>query len=457
MQKLLAAMERLTSAAGIAEGGRLGKELDPLIELREFDEQIEQLRKTHAQDDRPALPQTDFDEIWQRWIRVRPDLSTFNHREVRALCWDTRAAADERFVRSLVTSNYIPRVISMLRGLWHSHQEAWRLDTARQIEKQIKIAATSPGYHPSWLKAVGRTQDMLSHKGPIVLEQLLGNTWDVESVFRPFGVTPKGKLGQRVIDAAIERWLHEVEKRSLVNGACTIVREGYTALTPQELIDDDRFRKVVRQLLLQIPKGSEEYRSTVTALILSDERLGHPKRFTTRSNWIYFTEDIIRIAVHLFAARDLGAFFEILMERGDDEQKRHMFWRSYIESRQLTNFAIACDDEGIDRLKARGTRERTSASRLIGAPPHHSAFIMQFKGKTDITLVEMSKGGNALYLFLSKDFEQHVGSLEDDEFRFCSLKNRGLMLDRWTHRGPWHEKFAEDLAAQFGIHRSRGV
>lgn len=454
MHRLLSAIQRLNSAAGIAEGGRLGKLLDPSVELREFDERLQQLRNMRTYDERSQPPLVDIEELLQRWNRVRPNLSTFRLRDIRAMCWDARTAADEQFVKGLIAADHIPRRLPMLRGLWHAHQVAWRLGTASRIETQIKAAASRAGYRPRWLESVRKNPDVLSDKAPAVLLRVLGDGWDVEPVFRMLGITSEGQLGQQVVDAAIERWLRQVIRLSMLADSCAIVHEGHKTLLLQSILDLDRFRKVVNRLLLQIPKGSKAYRTAVATLILSDERLGHPKRVATRGNWIGFSDDAIRIAVQLFAARDLGAFFEILIERGDDEQRRRAFWERYVESPQLVNFAIACDTEDMKRLIARGTKERATAATLADAPPHHSAFIMQFKGRDDVTLVEMSQGGNALYVFTSQDFEHHVGSLEDRAFRFRALKNKDLMLDRWTHRWPWHERFSQELAS-LGIYTGR--
>ena len=458
MQRVLAALQRLTSASGVNEGGRLARALDPSDELQEFDQRLRRLREQRAYDESARPPVVDIEALWQRWTRVRPDLSSFRLREVRALCWDARAAADRQFVESLVTAGYIPSRLPMLRGLWHVHQAAWRLSTAPRIEAQVKAAAARPGYRPRWLESMRQHPDVLSVTAPEVLERALGDDWEVETVLRPFGVTPEGTLGQRVIDAVIERWLREVIRRSTIDDSCVIVHEGHAKLMPATVLELERFRRVVERLLLQVPKGSSPYRSAVAALILSDERLGHPKRVMTRGNWIGLAEEAIRIAVQLFAARDLKAFFEILIERGADEQRRRPFWERYVASPQLVNFAIACDREDMRRLNARAPKERASAANLVDAPDNHSAFIMQFKGRHDVTLVEMSKANNALYAFSSADFEAYVGSLEDRHFRFRSLKDKALMLARWAHNPSydWYGKFAERLAS-FGIYPGRSA
>lgn len=451
MQRVLAALERLRSAAGVAEGGRLGQLLDVTTELREFDLRVKQLREQHAYDDVSQPPVVDVERLWRQWIDVRPEVSSFRLRELRALCWDVRAATDERFVKSLIAANFIPQRLPMLRGLWHAHQSAWRLATAPRIEAQVKAAARRSGYRPRWLESARQHPEILSTRAPQLVGRLLGERWEVEPVFRAFGITPDGQLGRQIIEAAIERWMREVIRRSTVNDSCVVVHEGHAKLLPPSVLDLARFRRVVERLLLQVPKGTAQYRAAVATLILSDDRLGHPKRVATRGNWIGLADDAIRIAVQLFAARDLGVFFEILIASGDDEQRRRSFWERYVASPQLVNFAIACDPEDARRLKARTHGERTTAAFLVDAPDNHSAFIMQFRGRTDVTVVEMSQANNALYVFESDEFEDHVGSLEERSFSFLALKDRGLMLDRWTHRWPWHERF-RDALSQFGIY-----
>jgi hypothetical protein len=456
VQRVLAAMQRLTSAAGVTEGGRLARALDPEVELEEFDRRLRELREQQAYDESARPTAIDIEALWQRWTVVRPDLSSFSLREVRALCWDARAAADRQFVESLVTAGYIPSRLPMLRGLWHVHQAAWRLSTAPLIEVHVKAAAARSGYRPRWLESIRQHPGVLSGRAPAVLEQVQGDDWEIQPVLQRFGVTPDGQLGEQVIDKVIERWLREVIRRSMIDDTCVIVHEGHVKLLSATVLALGRFRRVVERLLLQVPKGSSQYRAAVASLILSDERLGHPKRVMTRGNWIGLADEAIRIAVQLFAARDLGVFFEILIERGADEQRRRSFWERYVASPQLVNFAIACDWQDARRLKARSHGERTTAAHLADAPENHSAFIMRFRGRKDITVVEMSQANNALYVFDSDDFEHHVGSLEDRSFSFPALKDRELMIDRWTHRWPWHERFGDSLAT-FGIHPGRAA
>jgi hypothetical protein len=451
MQKLLAVLQRLTSAAGVTESGRLGRALDPDVELAEFDRRLRVLREGHHYDDQSSPPPLDVDALWQRWQRSRPSLRGFQIRELRALCWDRRAAADPTFLKRLVDDRHLPKRLGMLRGLWHVHQAEWRLETSATIESLIKSANQAAGYRPRWMSAMRTTPAILSAGASKELLRQLGDGWGVPAVLQRYAVLANGKLGQLVVDATLRRWLLEVMRLSVLNDSCVLLHEGHSSLMGADTITLPRFREVVQDLLMQVPKGTTMYRTAVAHLILSDDRLGHPKRVGTRGNWAGFRHDAIQTAVQLFAARDLGAFFEILIERGEDEQHRRPFWERYVESPQLVNFAIACDPADKRLLFAKTGSERATASHLDDAPEHHSAFIMRFKGVDDITIVEMSKANKALYLFESADFEQYVGSLEERRFNYHALRDTLRMLQRMTHRWPWHERFAVALR-EWGIY-----
>jgi hypothetical protein len=76
--------------------------------------------------------------------------------------------------------------------------------------------------------------------------------------------------------------------------------------------------------------------------------------------------------------------------------------------------------------------------------------VMRFIGKRDLTVVEMSKANNAMYLFSTETFEQKVGSIADARFSFRALKDTVNSLARRAHREPWQQRFSQELA-DFGI------
>lgn len=454
MKGLNAAMDRLDSAAGVAETGRLAQALEPEQELAEFDQRLARLREDHPVGEASEPPRLDVDDLWDRWELERPNVRRFSIRELRALCWDHRAAGDRLFVDRLTNEGFIPTRTAFLRGLWHAHQAHWRLGTSSTVEALVMQAAGQKGYRPRWLASLNEAPDVASPKSPPALARHVPSDWTVRSTLDRFGVTPTGNLGRQAVEHSVQRWLEEVGSASMLGDCASLVEAGHVELLHPELIEHPRFCRAVQELLTLVPKGTPAYRAAVAELILSDKRLGHPKRIATRGNWVGFSDIDIQIAVQLFAARDLRAFFEILIGRGEDEQERRPFWERYVESPQLVDFAIACDPVDMKRLGAKGGSVRASAARMNDAPENHSAFIMRFHGKHDLVIVEMSKANNAMYVFLASDFEDHVGALEKQHFRFRALKDQSLMQQKMAHRWPWHERFAGELAA-WGIRPGR--
>ena len=451
MRLVSAVLDRLLSAAGVSETGRLSLPLDPAAELRALDSGIEKLRLAgRGQGGRP--PTLDLEALLRRWRSKKPELEGFSVRELRALCWDARTAGDRQFVESLVDRGFLPVRIPMLRGLWHAHQQAWRLPTAGLIEELIKKASKGQERRPRWLEAVATDDQLLTAQAPQGIAAVISANWRAQEVLTRLSVTPPGQLGRLAMEESIKSWLREI--RTSLRDASTdeVIESGAAGILDPNVMPPETFQSAIEALLAIVAKGDgRSIRPTVARLILSDSRLGHPKRVATRGNWVGFSEKAINTAVQLFAARDLKAFFEILIGRNADQQERRRFWERYVESPQLVDFAIACDPHDMRLLRAKSGNERASVARLDLAPDNHSAFIMRFSGRKDIIIAEMSKANNAMYVFDAEIFEEHVGELERGTFRFRQLKNQTIMLDRRSHVPGWHGKFDEDLQ-RWGIH-----
>lgn len=457
MKRLREAMERLVSAAGVAETGRLAQVLEPEHELADFDQRLARLREEHPVGEANEPPRLDVDDLWERWELERPNIRRFSIRELRALCWDHRAAGDRVFVDRLVNDGLIPTRTAFLRGLWHAHQAHWRLSTSSNIEELVAQAACQRGYRPRWLASLQNAPDVMSTKAPQALARHASGDWTVRGTLDQFGVTPTGHLGRQGVEQTIQRWIEEVARRSKSGECSSLIEAGHAELLHQELIDHSRFGLAVQELLALVPQGTPAYRAAVAGLILSDSRLGHPKRVATRGNWVRFRDSDVQIAVQLFAARDLRAFFEILVKSVDDYQERRKFWERYVESPQLVDFAIACDPDDMRLLRARAGSGRAQAARMTNAPSGHSAFLMRFVGRRDILVAEMSQPNNAMFAYSTDAFEGRVGSLSDERFNYSALRDDSIVLKRMIHSAPpkyWHDKF-EAALAQWGVRPGR--
>jgi hypothetical protein len=272
-----------------------------------------------------------------------------------------------------------------------------------------------------------------------------------EEKLRSFGVTVEGSLGHEALNGARQLWLRRLTGDPKGAFAPALLRFGCDGMLAPALINLDVLRECCEHLLRLIAAGSIEYRNALRQFITSDQRLGHPRRVATRGNWIGFAEEAKSAAVQLFAARDLGTFFDILIGKSGDTQQRRAFWERYVDSPQLVDFAIACDEGDRARLKAYWPDGKPTVARLTGAPWQYSAFVMRFRAQPeDIVIAEMSKANNAMYQFTASVFEDQVGSLEQDRMSFLRLKNRNIASDWHTHRVGWHGSFASHLK-RFGI------
>ena len=450
MKGLAEGLSRLLAMRGLPVGGRLSVSLDADQEVRGLDEWIERLRESRSIGDSRQPQSIDVDVLWSRWQSTRPDLRSFSKREIRALCWDRRAANDHEFVLAIGGHEQYANSTGLLRGLWHAHQQHWRLATADRVEKMLWAQSKKRGTHPRWLSALLATREILDERAPNALMTRVGRAWrNAPEVLHSYGVREEGQLGSIALRQIRGAWLADVEANRSSPSVAQILQEGVGGVLRPDSTSPEVFRGAV-ELLMSLTSGSSKaYRDAIAAWILSEPRLGHPLRVKTRGHWVGISEKAKRLAVQLFAARDLKIFFDVLIGAEHDPQRRRMFWEPYAHSEQLTDFAIASDYHDKRRILATLGGSHADVASLESAPSDYSAFIMQFEGHHRITVVEISKPNNAMYLFSTADFEARVGSIQRLRFSLHALKDQGV--GRHVHGVDWRGKFSL-LLARYGVY-----
>lgn len=442
----------MLASLSVKPTGKLAVLLDVDQELKRFEYRLAQMRKARPLGDSTAPTRVDVDALWVKWVSVKPDLRPFTKKELRALCWDRRAAGDESFLFAVRGDDYLAGNIRILRGLWHSHQRDWKMPTATTIERMLRKRATGPSAHASCLQRVWQEPALLSDSAPDALVRRVSTDWaSVRMHLEQVGVTPEGQLGQKALQKMRDAWLDEVRKLRGDGDVDRLIRAGEKGLVVPDLTSPEQFRLVVQALMLQINGAGKPYRTSIARWIVEEPRLGHPVRLKTRSNWTGISDGAKKLAIQLFAARDLTLFFEVLIGAGADHQDRRPFWERYAYSPQLLDFAIASDPSDKQRLISKLGKDGGDVAKLTFAPESHSAFIMRFSGREDITIAEMSKANNAMYLFRTDNFEHAVGSIEKRAFQFSKLKDKANSIQHLSHSTYWHERF-ETTLRQYGIY-----
>ena len=454
MQRLSEAVLRIQTASRTPIDTYLARPVDADAKFVEFDRKIQAMRNKRSIGEGAHPPKLDIDAVLRRWERARPDVDSFSRRELLALSWDLRGASDKVLIEALHQAGLVPERPRFLRGLWHSHQQHWRLGTSKRIEELVSDATKSTATLPRWLRAIASDARLASPKAPEILAQRTrvdwrGGTAPLEEV----GVLPSGELGRLVLDKARRLWLDEVAADRADTRVGDLLADGLAGLRRKDATPADLFQRAVEELFEDVQRSPQPYKQAITQLILSDDRLGHPLRSATRGNWVGISDRARKAAVQLFAARDLQAFFEVLIGKANDYQERRSFWERYVESPQLTDFAIASDRNDLGRLRTKLGNVAAGTARLYGSPDNHSAFMIKFTSKShDIVIVEISQANNAMYLFDADTFEQRVGSLEQTRFDFHALKDQNNNLERLAHTSlTWHERFARTLRS-YGVH-----
>lgn len=428
-------------------------------ELETFSHIMTRLRATLGGDGVKAPIGIDLDALWARWRpEAQSPLASFSMRELRALCWDRRAVSDARFLLALETAGYIPAKLGFVRGLWHVHQQHWRLQTASALEAMFIRAGQQTGHRPKWLRAALELPALFTTEAPQAFgRKLFGDLAATASTIERFGLTSDGILAQQSVAACHEQWFDLLERFAPEDAdrVTSLLTAGLQGLLASEVVQKDHFRASVERLLRLLPRAGVRYRTALADWIVSDDRLGHPRRRATSPNWVGYSEEAKLAALRLFATKDIGRFFDILIGKRTDHQGRRAFWERYIDSPQFIDYAIACDPTDRVRLVAAWREGQPDVARLDNAPEEHSAFIMRFMTRgDDLTIVEMSKANNAMYLFRTEIFERFVGSLIRARFSFKALKDREHSVARWRHSENWERRFADNLRT-YGIFGGR--
>lgn len=447
MRQILEALDRMRNAGATGHSGRLAVPLDPDIELRPLIAYLQEAQQTRPLEGGARPSGIDIDALCERWQRSGTSIVGFIRRELRAMCWDVRLAGDPHFLHRLETEGIVPSRMPFLRGIWHAYQSHWPVINAPQIGRLLREGRRSRSNVPRWLKQVCDTPGILDDNATQALATLLlADLPSSRNTLRLLALTPEGKLGAEGLKIARQQWLQLISSDPNGSYVPAVFASGCEGLLAPDLIDAAGLREACERLLLLVAHGSNVYREALRHFITTDERLGHPRRTATRGNWAGFSQEAMAAAVRLFAARDLGTFFDILIGKYGDTQMRRSFWEQYIESPQLVDFAIACDEGDHARLKAHWRDGKPTVARLEGAPWQYSAFVMRFRVyPEDIVIAEMSKANNAMYQFTISVFEDQVGPLEQNRMSFLRLKNRQVASDWHTHRGDWHYRFASHL------------
>lgn len=456
MQRLADAVARILAMPHAPSDSRLARELDTERELQSLTSALDALRsrERHRGDERPSG--IDVIALLAKWSKVRPEIAGFSRRELRALCWETEAAGDPAFLAALARSEAYRSSPRLLRGLWFAHQQRWRLPTADIVESLLREAASQHGRRlPRWLRSTAMCPGLLSEDAVTALVRELSQDWrSSRSRIADLSITSDGELGRRTLAEAVATWTKRVVAQRDTSGVDDLLAAGVEGLLAGTKIEPGLFTWIVEQLVGAVNGAPDRYRRAISHWILHEPRLGHPARVRTRGHWAGISATVRKLAVQLFAARDLGAFFEVLIGKSQDSQLRRPFWERYVNSPQLVNFAIACDHLDGRKLVAALGRERADVASLVGAPDYHSCFVMHFSGREEVVIAEMSQPNKAMYLFTFNNFLQHVGSLEEARFSFDALRSQTWMRDRWVHRGDWHYKFFE-LLARYGVFPER--
>jgi hypothetical protein len=427
MDKVQNALTRLRAMSDVGFDGTLLVPPDPDRLLAGFREALRRIGAKADQTSSTPPATEDVDALWEQWQRSRR-LEGFTRRQLRALCWDRRAAGDNEFVRRLESDGLLPQKTNLLRGLWFAHQQFWRLPTAGRIEQLVQLSAQSPQGAAPWIEAIMRTPRVASADAPAALGSLIGTD---------------PAIVRRLFDQA---WLGRVIKTLWNESVDAVFNPGTEQLMHPDVASPDVFREGV-ELLLAATETAPRIKDGTAKWVVGDLRLGHPHRIANAGNWAGFSDKSRQIAVRLIASKEIADFFDVLMGGSADTQNRKAFWLAYANSLQLVNHVVACDYYDLRKLRQRWGKEHGGASWLTDAPQEHSAFIIHFRGKIDLVAVEFSKPNNAMYLYTMEQFERHVGTFSATRFGFHKLKNTVHSLRRMNHVAGWGSSFSSELAA----------
>ncbi|NNB42109.1 type I Zorya anti-phage system protein ZorC [Pseudomonas chlororaphis] len=201
-----------------------------------------------------------------------------------------------------------------------------------------------------------------------------------------------------------------------------------------------------------------DYREKPSSLLkqVALDNWGSPQIRSKQNSWLqYVDENVCAMVVAWFAKEDLEHFFNLLKGEAEVDQSRLHYWLRFANQMSYTRIVMGADAwnaSGRDFVHFR-EKNKGRLSRLIGAPGHNNAVVMQIG---NYFFVEFSGTGNACYVYQA---DKSPFNPDKTQLDLTDLKQPYRALDRMRHSPApsrpnriegWLSKF-DDSLGKWGI------
>jgi hypothetical protein len=430
----------------------LSSPVQPEIEMRDLVEVADRLRRDSGNGLRRLPEDVSIQRARDKWLDARKDLARLNSREIRVLCWDSETAMESSFVESLTRHPEFPRKRIWVEGIMCAYFGKWRQMAAPEKTEALLCDAIRhyTGVSDWMIRCRTHAEKMFSPRAAQFLAvQSRLHSKQVQETLDDWHLSYSGGLGPAVAAAAVEDWTLRFRReapRLSAERALEQIKELTQRLLTFPTISNEVFGGAISEVLTcESVQAWEDVQTFLKSYILKHPRFGDPR--VNAARWNSVSSEGRRRFISWLAQDDLLFFFDFVIPDRSDPHNRKSFWLQYIDFVEDSRVALSSTDRY--RLRAQTTGPLAYAN--VTDSMDVSAFLMKFRGREEVVIVEFSRPNNAIYVHGSSQFARVLGSLRQREFRISS--ERGLKhsscLEKFVHKQPnekWHREVRNFLA-----------
>lgn len=382
---------------------------------------------------RPSL--TDAALIsWNEYIQSKK--SALTAREIKHLCWEPRAALDDRFV-DLVKKQFGSSLSRRCQiGFIYCCATSW--DTFAG-EKQLSKVLRAYLFDESNFSFIKKVQYYLNPDDGIarfIKDKIQLSAEISESLKSTFGLILEGTQYASAIRMEIGILYSEF-----------LFSESFAS---RDWLYSEILKKLEKKHVVSIiAKSVVNKRSAPSELVLHEFRdflldykeLGDPRADGGMFKWKGVPESVRQKVSEWFSQEDIRVFFDVFFDEGNDTQGRKEFWIQYAYQVQRTRVLVCQNDLGKRNRLSKNMRQSSTVGTLKDGDG--SAFVMDFGS---LLVVEFSRANNACYFYLPDSKASVVGNFWSPIFRSSELKDRDVGRHFPHHHQVWQKNFIRELA-----------
>lgn len=405
---------------------------------------------------RPPRPHI-LNAALEHWHTAGQELSdSFSIREIRALCSEVSVLTSATFLRGLRQRRDCLQRRSLVEGVIRTYLLEWQA-TAGCFELEILLAQTVTEYQgPSRrINQCKSAPDMLfsPQASSWLAEGAVADKVSIIHRLEEWGIPPGSGMGrtacQEVPSAVVNSMVTLSSAREAARRQAVEYFIGFVG--PVDQIPLECAGPLLGRLIQEVHLNDEaELRELLEDVVLASPRLGDPRLSANQSNWTSVPEPAPTILAGWLSKASLEFFFEEVLPDRKDVHGRREFWQGYL-GEVVDCLVVLCEQDA--RRLADRLDPRVIVGTMVGSDDT-SAFLMRFRGASELLVIEFSRSGNAIWFHDHVSFSRHSrGGLRKPSRRFHhsrELKNSSSRIDWYPHSQSetWQWKVRRALSSQ---------